>query len=877
MTGFPLELTRPWALVALAVLPVLVYYFIWSLSDFPRRQRLISLAIRSVIVLLVVLSLAGLTLLRDVRDQFVIFLVDDSLSVDKEGAAKVETFLEEAEKTKGANRLAFLKFAKSPGEVREERTPKAPPTDAPPAEPLPQPSADDPRQGTNIAAAIESAAGFLPPGYVPQLVVLSDGNQTSGDALQAALRSGVPVSTIPLPTRTDPEVQVSEVGVPAEVREGEPFNVEVVVHSNHDDEGLIEVYRGDHKVIGEKKPIKKGENRFKFQQSVERERLAAYTARVSDLKEDTLLDNNSETGLVFTSGKPRVLIIESDPNLIRELAFALEDEGIQADIRPPQGMPDSLADLQNYELLAISNVPATALSQKQMDVARTFVQELGGGFMMLGGEQSFGLGGYYKSTLEEILPVRSDFEKEKEKPSLGMVLIIDKSGSMSGEPVEIAKSAARSAVELLGKRDQCAVLAFDGDTYVISEMQSASNKGKISDEIGQIEASGGTTMYPAMEQAFEILQTTPAKLKHVIVLTDGVSSPGDFAGMAQQMAAAKITVSTVAMGGADTTLLEEIAREGKGRYYHAEDISTIPQIFAKETVTASKSAIDEQPFVPQIIRKSHALSGIDLDSAPFLLGYVITRPKPTSEVILATEKGDPLLSWWRYGLGMTVAFTSDAKSRWAAEWLTWPGFGKFWTQVVRQAMRKGDARGVQVALNRKDQGTEVTVDAVDQVGRFLNDADVEMTVIDPQLKRTPLKLSQTAPGRFVQNLETSLSGAYHLEINVKQKGQSLYRQSRGLTVGYSDELRIKPTNEAFLQELATVSGGRFTPVVKDLFESDRTASRPTPLWPLLLTLGALLFVLDVALRRIDFSLHWPFRSRSVLKRSNRVSLGRNAA
>ena len=167
-----------------------------------------------------------------------------------------------------------------------------------------------------------------------------------------------------------------------------------------------------------------------------------------------MLDNNSDFGLVFTSGKPRVLIIESAPKDVGDLVAALEEHEIQVDVRPPQGMPDSLSDLQNYELLMLSNVPATALTLRQMDLARTYVRDLGGGLIMLGGDQSFGLGGYYKTALEEILPVRSDFEKEKEKPSLAMILVIDKSGSMGGEKIELAKEAARERHRTPGQQRQ---------------------------------------------------------------------------------------------------------------------------------------------------------------------------------------------------------------------------------------------------------------------------------------------------------------------------------------------------------------------------------------------------------------------------------------
>lgn len=889
----PFELTRPWALTLLLIaLPILVWFFIRSLSDFPEKQRKVSLAIRALILGLLILALAGLNFLRKTDERFFVFLIDQSTSVSENGAARANEFLDAALEKIGDSRVAFVPFAANVGMVQTERIEfKSQPESEsdPEKEAVENPAADNEdaldisaieeaaqelaqqekeasfRDGTDIASAIEAAAGYIPPGYLPEIVLLSDGNETIGDALAAAARSRVPISTISIPTRSEPEVQVSAVNVPGEVREGEPFFVEVVIQSNHDDEAMVEIYRGDHKVIGETRQLKTGENIFRFQQSIEGVRLAAYTVRISKIKEDTLLDNNIETGLVYAAGKPRILIIESDPALIRDLAYALEEEGIESDIRPPQGMPETLADLQNYELLMLSNVPATSLTRQQMEVTRTYVQELGGGFIMLGGEQSFGLGGYYKSSLEEILPVRSDFEKEKETPSLAMVLVIDKSGSMDGEPIEMAKSAARSAAELLGRSDQLAVLAFDGTTYVISEMQSARNKGKISDEISRIDAGGGTVMYPAMEMAFEMLLSTTAKLKHVIILTDGVSSPGDFEGMAQQMRSAKMTVSTVGAGaGADQALLETIARVGNGRYYFTEDAAQVPQIFAKETVIASKSAIDEQPFLPQVVRATHALADLDMEAAPFLLGYVRTRPKPTCEVILATEKGDPLLAWWRYGLGMTAAFTSDAKSRWAAEWMTWEGFGKFWTQVVRQTMRKSDARGIIVDTKRNGKMASLTVDAVNELGQFLNGGEVELTLIDPQLKRIKSELSQSAPGRYVGDFKTTQPGAYHMEIALKKNGKVIYRQSRGISVGYSDELRIRPTNETLLREIATSSGGAFTVGPEELMSTDRSSvTRPTPMWPWLLTAALFLLVIDVALRRVDFSLHWPF-SRSGL-------------
>jgi hypothetical protein len=237
----------------------------------------------------------------------------------------------------------------------------------------------------------------------------------------------------------------------------------------------------------------------------------------------------------------------------------------------------------------------------------------------------------------------------------------------------------------------------------------------------------------------------------------------------------------------------------------------------------------------------------------------MTRPKPTCEVILATEKGDPLLAWWRYGLGMTAAFTSDAKSRWAAEWMTWEGFGKFWTQVIRQTMRKSEHAPVAIEATRTGKTARLSMDAVDDLGQFINEGEVELTLIDPQLRRTKTTLRQSAPGRYVAQFPVPISGAYHMELALTQNDQVLYRQSRGMAVGYSDELRIRPTNETLLRTIADASGGAYSPSPERLMDTSRGfATRPLPLWPCLATAALVLFILDVALRRIDFSLHWPF-------------------
>lgn len=886
-----LQWTQPqWAWLWVPAVLWLVVFHLRTLSDFPPRQRLVSLLVRGIVLTLLIMAVCGPVVLRSTSQKMIVFAVDQSESIDEAARETADEYLKDAiEQAKEDDaEVRFLPFDSTPRQLQSNWTAfQEPPaeTDSEPASveveeetpadvsaidgvdpgedevPAPTPSPIDldadeaKRMGTDLAAAIQTAVASIPPSRVPRIVLMSDGNQTNGDGIAAATDAGVPVWTVPLPTRSEPEVQMAAVEAPTQVRQGEPFFVEVVVSSNRDTEGHVDLYRGDIQIGDVDAPavkIKKGENRFRFQQTLLGQRQETFAARLRDC-DDTLLDNNEAQAIVYASGKPRVLLIDSDPDETDSLRWALDEQSIDVDVRPPEGIPRDLSEMQGYECLILSNVPATSMSMRQMDLIGIYVQDLGGGLIMLGGDQAFGLGGYYRTQIEEILPVRSNFEKEREKPSLAMMLVIDKSGSMGGQKIELAKDAAQAAVELLGPKDAIGVIAFDGDSYTVSELRSTSDRGAISDAISTIEASGGTNMYPAMADAYEALLGATAKLKHVILMTDGVSSPGDFQGVAGDMSASRITLSTVALGqGSSEDLLEELAQIGGGRYYFCDDPQSVPQVFAKETVEASKSAINELPFVPQLVRPTSVLDGIELDLSPLLLGYVVTRPKPTAEFILASESGDPLLVWWRYGLGMSVAFTSDAKNRWAGEWMTWPDFGTFWAQIIRHAMRKDDNRGVFVEVERNGNRTRVVMDAVDDNGRFIDEAETRLTVIDPRLKNEKIAMRQTAPGRYEASVETLRRGAYHFDIATNRMDGTSQRSSRGIAVGYPDELRLLPRGDELLRQIASVSGGRYDAPASSITENDdRTARDPVPIWPWLLMAGLVLFIADVAFRRVE--------------------------
>ena len=517
---------------------------------------------------------------------------------------------------------------------------------------------------------------------------------------------------------------------------------------------------------------------------------------------------------------------------------------------------------------------------------------------MIGGENSFGSGGYHETPIEDVLPVK--MVPERKKRSLSIVLAIDRSGSMaipSGRYVKIdlAKEAAVSVAEFLTDKDQIGVIAFDAEAEEVVRLSKVKSKGNIEDRISKIQARGGTNIYPALEIAHRRLKDADTQLKHVILVSDGRSQqPNDSYTLVREMAQDKITVSTIAIGGdADREAMQDIADLGLGRYYETDDAGSLPRIFVKEAFVASK-LIMEGDFRPIVSGDSEILKGIGAQdsrlkahvpspprslapSLPHLRGYVGTSPKDGASVLIVSDTGelaadDPILSVWRYGLGRTLAFTSDAKPKWAVEWLKWSDFSKFWSQAIgwSLAIPSGEFNA---SANIVGSVGHVTVDAVDSKGRFRNFLDFQANVVKPDLSNERLPLRQSGPGRYEAEFDAGQMGTYLLNVSEMKDGKAIDSQNTGAVASYSPEYKDLKPNYSLLERLAVDTGGKFRPEIGEIAtHSKASVWQLQDLWRFLVLASIPLFFLDVALRRITISKEQisELRSKLYLSKSDRT-------
>jgi uncharacterized membrane protein len=715
--------------------------------------------------------------------------------------------------------------------------------------------------GTNLAQGLQLALATAPPGHANRFVLLTDGRQNAGNAVavaQAARDAGADIYYIPAPLTFSQEVALDSLLLPQEVKFGEAFQAKVVAWSQRETQGRLSLFRNGEFLGSQVVRLTPGKNVFSYRQSLEQNGIHVYQAAI-EVEGDTVEQNNRAVATIVVRGRPQVLLAEKDRTHAQALGAALRAQHIDVHVVAADRVPKDLEALQKYDGVILSNVSSLRLTKKQMENIRDYVRDHGGGLIMIGGEESFGLGGYYRTPIEEALPVTMEVRQKIEIPSLAVVLSIDRSGSMAmttderATKLDIAKEAAHLVVDLLDERNEVGVMSWDTEFVWDSPVGAARNRQAIHHAIATIKAGGGTDGYPALKEAYQVLFERAAVLKHVIFLSDGQMTRGDFAGLIRRMAKDKITVSTVAIGkDSDVQLMFDIAKWGRGRFYYTEDTTTIPRIFTLETQLASKSALIEQPFRPTLAGGGHeAVQDIPWREAPPLGGYVATSLKSSADMVLLTHQEDPLLATWRYGLGRTAAFTSDAKSKWAVLWLRWGGFNKFWSQLVRWTLRSGTRSDTVASVSRLDETGEVVVDAIDAKGEFINFLDSQVGVVAPDKRRTVVELEQIAPGRYRGRFPAPREGVYLVGMAQRRGEQMVGSQLAGLVVPYAREFRDLGVDEAFLREISELTGGGPLARPEDAFLEARRRSRlSVEMWPWLVGFVAAMLVPEIAMRRV---------------------------
>lgn len=841
-------------LLLLAVPALVLLMWIEQRSSHPMsslRKRLL-LVVRALLVMLALIALAGPARVVQSGKRSLVMVLDASQSLGDDGLKSVFARAESLRKQLPSDvDASFVTLGDEPAVLPPEARLE-----------VNGPQLDWQKQhgrDSDYQKAVEFATALFPAGTSRHIVVIGDGHETRGsllDAAKDAAAAGIRLHVVPVSGPKKPDIRVRELTPNrSRLHEGASLKLRAAVESTVDGTGTLKLFENGIEV--EKRPIsvKSGQlHEETFTRTPSVRNIYKYRAVVEGFPNDTITANNDALTIVDVRGRLRLLYLEGDPGEGQYLIQAMEKEGMTLDMRQPGSIPSTLEEYAGYDGVIISDIPAFQVGDKAMTAMRDYVDKLGGGLVMLGGSNSFGVGGYYRTPIEDVLPVRLKSPDEEEKQSSALALVIDRSGSMAGEKLEMAKSAAIATAEVLTKNDYIGVYAFDSEAHIVSQMARINSVAQIAASISTIAPGGGTNLQPAFSQARDALQRVKAKVKHMIILTDGQTAGSGYEAFAGQCRNEGMTISTVAIGqGSYVGLLQAIAAAGGGQAYTTNEASSITRIFTQDTLMHTGRMIREEPFQPNMVEKHPILAGWDKFDSPMLLGYVKTLRKATAQVPLVTDLGDPLLAHWRFGLGKVTAFTSDAKSRWASLWISrWDGFGRFWSQVLRETARPPQGQNMDLSCEVRGEDARIAVDLLEDAGTRQNNARVEAEVffVAADALGAPLKpvsksaLTQSGPGLYEGAFRPDQPGVYLVRA---QSGAEMV--SAGIVHNPSSEASLGTVNEALLKDAARITGGQVMTAGKLPDLTTTKATQYIELWPPFVVALLLLFLADVAIRR----------------------------
>ena len=833
------------ALLALALFLLAVEWGLYRRQA--RGKNRFYLTVRLIGAALLLLSLCGVGIRIREHVDTTIFLVDLSDSNRQNRMAMEEYLKETLEAMPARNQYGIVTFG------RDAQTEQLLTRDTSFAGLLSMPD----ETATNFETALSRALALFPAGGGGRIVFLTDGKETQGELarMAPALASGqTELLALLYDAERGTDAYVENVELPSYLHQGDAYTMTVTVESNYETDAKLQVLRGTAEEEAYDVRLHRGTNRFQFRRIVTGENVESLEVRVA-ADGDGCLENDSFFAYSMVEAQPRVLLVcgmDEDGSLYENLlrSISCRFETVSA-----RNAPATLSQMLEYKSILLENVYLSDLPEGFLEQVETYVRDYGGGLVCLGGEDSYALGGYRGSVLETVLPVDMELRGTDEAPVTAMIMVIDHSGSMSADAgggatsLDLAITAARTAVDQMRPTDYVGVMTFD-DTYSwVVEPVLAADKETVKAQIAAIAEGGGTTIRPALKEALAGAAGCEAGIRHVILLTDGQGESTDYREVTNAYNEAGVTLSAVAVGdGADRRLLERLAEKGGGRYYYSDLASDIPKIFAQEVFLSSDTYLQNGEFGLSVYG-GEITRGLFADGWPTLYGYVSATPKNAAQVLIASDRDDPVLSVLQYGLGHTVAWNSDVTNQWTAGFAGQDDYAQLWKRILGYSV--GNASIDEDSLDIVTAGG-TTVLSYEAEG-YDEQTYVEAVYTDPQGNTHEAALPAAAPGRFEAKLETGLAGLYHFSVRRLQGEEVKNAVTAAAAVQYSEEYKFGISTAPFTG-LIERYGERIEPGTEIWQDKKGGAEERYDLTQWLLALAIVWFVADVALRRFHVRL-----------------------
>ncbi|MFL5801759.1 MAG: VWA domain-containing protein [Roseiflexaceae bacterium] len=839
----------------LLVLPPLCALALLAPRRLPRPRFWASLILRMLALLGLILALSGAQLVRPVGAVTTVFLLDGSDSVALSQRARAEAFVQQAlERMPTDDRAAIVVFGQR---ALVERTPSI-------ERALGQVAAQPGGGATNVEDAIQLGLALLPNEGYKRLVLLSDGGANAGDALAAgrvAAARAVPIDVLPLSGLADGlDAQISGVEIPAAARESQRLRMKIDMESNTATSGrLLITGPGGATIVDQQVQVPQGAQTLEVMLPESQPYFNRYVVRL-EVPNDARPENNAAEAYSFVSGRPRVLLVEGAPGAAKNLAGALQSAQIDALIATPDHLPASLGDLSAYDAVALVDLPRRALPDRFQALLSTYVHDLGRGLLMVGGPQSFGAGGWRDTPIEAALPVTMDIPTQVRFPPASIVVLIDVSGSMGQEEggrskIALAAEGAQRIAALMRDDDELTVIPFDDKAETVIGPLPGSRRDEAIDALGRLTqpGGGGINIHDGLAEAARYIRQSDKPLRHIITITDGsdtVQQEGAL-DLVRQLRDEKVTVTSIAVGdGAHVPFIRDMARVGGGRTFLTDRATNIPAILADEAQAIIQPYVIEQDFTPTRGAPHPILRGFE--QAPPLHGYVVTTPRQTAQVLLATPRGDPVLAAWQYGLGRALAWTSDLNGQWGKDWVAWDEFPRFSAQLLGWLLPPQGAQNLTLQANSSGAELVLIAQAQDELGRPRPGLAVAGRLLAGDGSGLDVALREVGPGQYRAVVSGARPGAYLVQLTAQDaQGQPFGTVTAGAVVPQSAEYRGRGADTGLLEVLAHTTGGRVSPAPAAAFDTGSAGAGAVQEIGLpLLWLALLLLPFDVGLRRL---------------------------